>query len=134
MAPLGAYARHLSTASRIERVSDSPSRLELLHFARRVVIQQAQASLAQLDRWIAKEERREAERRRGEEMRPPPPEWLVEVGLSRASAVAVHTGDCWDPGKRTRPITRDEALSALTVLQVPPCSKCRPDTALGVLE
>ncbi|RDD84074.1 hypothetical protein DVZ84_37115 [Streptomyces parvulus] len=37
----------------IERVSDTPSRLELLQFTRRVVEQQARASLRQLDRWIA---------------------------------------------------------------------------------
>ncbi|MFF0765963.1 hypothetical protein [Streptomyces sp. NPDC003737] len=37
---------------------DSPSRLELLRFARRVVVQQATASLAQIDGWIAVEERR----------------------------------------------------------------------------
>ncbi|MEU7969446.1 hypothetical protein AB0D09_39305 [Streptomyces sp. NPDC049097] len=36
---------------------DSPSRLELLRFARRVVVQQATASLAQIDGWIAVEER-----------------------------------------------------------------------------
>ncbi|MFF5191480.1 hypothetical protein [Streptomyces anthocyanicus] len=30
-----------------------PSRLELLHFTRRVVMQQATAALRQIDRWIA---------------------------------------------------------------------------------
>ncbi|MDT0427121.1 hypothetical protein ACFT08_00715 [Streptomyces rochei] len=34
-------------------MSDTPSRLELLQFTRRVVEQQARASLRQLDRWIA---------------------------------------------------------------------------------
>ncbi|MFF0790377.1 DUF6233 domain-containing protein [Streptomyces spiralis] len=111
-----------------------PSRLELLQFARRVVVQQATAALAQIDGWIAAEQRREAERRRGEEMRPPPAEWFIEVGLNKGNVLAVHTGDCWDPGKRRRPVTRAEALDALTRLQVEPCSKCRPDTALGVLE
>ncbi|WP_331739890.1 hypothetical protein OG613_44770 (plasmid) [Streptomyces sp. NBC_00015] len=38
-------------------MSDAPPRLELLHFARRVV-QQATASLAELDGWIADAERR----------------------------------------------------------------------------
>ncbi|WP_086729655.1 DUF6233 domain-containing protein [Streptomyces carpinensis] len=109
----------------------APSRLELLQFARRVVVQQATAALAQIDGWIAQEQRREAGRRRGAEMRPPPPD---EIGLSKNNFVAVHTGDCWDPGKRRRPVTRAEALDALTRRRVQACSKCRPDTALGVLE
>ncbi|MFI8489430.1 DUF6233 domain-containing protein [Streptomyces rubrogriseus] len=117
----------------IERVSDTPSRLELLQFTRRVVEQQAWASLRQLDRWIADEERLEAERRQAEERRPPPPEWLIERGLDRTSLVAVHTGDCWDPGKRLMPATREQARDAIRQ-QVPACSKCRPDTRLGLLE
>ncbi|MER6983557.1 DUF6233 domain-containing protein [Streptomyces carpinensis] len=99
-----------------------------------MVVQQATAALAQIDGWIAAEQRREAERRRGAEIRPPAPEWLVEVGLNKNNLVAVHTGDCWDPDKRARPVTRAEALDALTRLQAQACSKCRPDTALGVLE
>lgn len=119
--------------STIERVSDTPSRLELLQFTRRVVEQQARASLRQLDRWIADEERRETERRQAEERRPPPPEWLIERGLDRSSLLAVHTGDCWDPGKRQMPTTREQARDAIRQ-QVPACSKCRPDTRLGLLE
>ncbi|XVV35016.1 DUF6233 domain-containing protein [Streptomyces sp. CA-100214] len=114
-------------------MNDSPSRLELLHFARRVVVQQATASLAQLDRWIADEERREAERRRGEESRPPAPEWLIEQGLNRNNLVAVHRGDCWDPGKRRVGVSAEQAREALRQ-QVRACSKCRPDTALGMFE
>ncbi|MFZ4160491.1 DUF6233 domain-containing protein [Streptomyces griseoincarnatus] len=114
-------------------MSDSPSRLELLHFARRVVVQQATAALAQLDGWIAAEERREAERRRGEEARPAPPEWLIERGLNRDNLVAVHRGDCWDAGKRHVPVPRAQALDALRQ-HVPACTQCRPDTALGLLD
>ncbi|MFE7928345.1 DUF6233 domain-containing protein [Streptomyces sp. NPDC057456] len=114
-------------------MSDPPSRLELLHFARRVVVQQAMASLAQLDGWIADEERREAERRRGEEARPSRPEWLIERGLNRDNVVAVHQGDCWDAGKRHVTVTRAQAVEALRQ-QVPACTQCRPDTALGLLE
>nr|WP_078861410.1 hypothetical protein [Streptomyces sp. NRRL F-5650] len=73
-----------------------------------MVAQQARASLRQLDRWIADEERREAERRQAEERRPPPPEWLIERGLDR----------------------RRDAIRQ----QVPACSKCRPDTRVGLLE
>ncbi|MEU3699398.1 hypothetical protein AB0E75_27945 [Streptomyces griseoviridis] len=82
-------------------MSDSLTRLDLLKFARRVVEQQAAVSLGQLDRWIADEERREAERRQREERQPSPPEWLLERGLNKINLVAVHTGACWDPGSGT---------------------------------
>lgn len=120
---------------RIERVSDAPSRLELLLFARRVVVQQAEASLAQLDRWIAEERRREEERRRGEERRPPAPEWLVQYGLNRRNVDAVHQGDCWAAAKsgRCRPVARELVLDALRQ-GVAPCVHCRPDTVLGFME
>ncbi|MGV9991905.1 DUF6233 domain-containing protein [Streptomyces sp. NPDC003374] len=111
----------------------SPSRLELLHFARRVVVQQATAALAQLDRWIADEERRERERRRGARRRPPQPAWLIEQGLDRRNAVAVHTGGCWAAGGRSVPATREQAVEALR-RQVPACTHCRPDTELGFLD
>jgi hypothetical protein len=113
----------------------SPSRLELLHFARRVVVQQATAALAQLDRWIADEQRREAERRRGEERRPTPPEWVIERGLLKTNLVAVHCGDCWQATKSGRcvGVSRQQALDALR-RQVLACRHCRPETALGFLE
>ncbi|MEU1852101.1 DUF6233 domain-containing protein [Streptomyces sp. NPDC019990] len=112
-----------------------PSRLDLLLFARRVVVQQARAALAQLDRWIADEQRREAEVRRGEEMRPAPPEWLIERGLDKRNHVAVHTGDCWKVTRSGRcvGVSRTQALDALRH-QVPACTYCRPDTALSFLE
>lgn len=116
-------------------MNDEPSRLQLLRFARRVVVQQATAALAQIDGWIAVEERREAERRRGVEMRPAPPDWLIQYGLNRTNVDAVHTGDCWAAAKsgQCRPATRQQALDALRQ-QVPPCIHCRPDTALGILD
>ncbi|MGW2771697.1 DUF6233 domain-containing protein [Streptomyces olivaceoviridis] len=61
------------------------SRLDALRLARRVVEQQAVRRLGLIDRWIAEEERREAERRRGEEMRPTSSDWLIQYGLNRAS-------------------------------------------------
>ncbi|MEU6557852.1 DUF6233 domain-containing protein [Streptomyces sp. NPDC046915] len=111
------------------------SRLEALRFARRVVEQQAVRQLRVIDRWIAEEERREAERCRGGERRPPPPEWLIQYGLNRANVDAVHTGDCWAAAKsgRCRPATRQQAVDALR-RQVPACIHCRPDTALGILD
>ncbi|MEU8729389.1 DUF6233 domain-containing protein [Streptomyces tendae] len=112
-----------------------PSRLELLHFTRRVVMQQATAALRQIDGWIAEEERREAERRRREEDRPPHPEWLVQHGLNPKNIDAVHTGDCWtvEGSDRCRPVSRDQAVEAIRH-QVPACTFCRPDTVLGLLE
>ncbi|MGA5416596.1 DUF6233 domain-containing protein [Streptomyces pseudogriseolus] len=116
-------------------MSDQPSRLELLRFARRVVVQQATAAVRQLDGWIADEERREAERRRGEERRPAPPEWLIQHGLNRSNVDGVHVGDCWAAAKsgRCRPASREQVVEALRH-GVVACVHCRPDTALGLLD
>ncbi|MFJ9760819.1 hypothetical protein [Streptomyces sp. NPDC101149] len=95
----------------------APSRLELLRFARRVVVQQATA-LTQIDGWIAEEEQQEAELRRGVEMRPRPPEWLIERGLNKANLMAVHVGD---PG---RSVTRDDLIAMLHE-QTPACEPAR---------
>ncbi|WP_086564339.1 DUF6233 domain-containing protein [Streptomyces africanus] len=103
------------------------SRLALLRFLERV----QERDLARTRRRIVDEERREAERRVGEARRLPVPEWLIERGLDRNNIVAVHTGECWDPGKRARPATRAQAVEALRH-QVPACTKCRPETALGI--
>ncbi|CAL9327288.1 DUF6233 domain-containing protein [Streptomyces sp. SudanB182_2057] len=111
------------------------SRLDALRFARRVVAQQAARQLALIDRWIADEEHRQAERRRGQERRPEPAQWLIQYGLNRSNVDAVHTGDCWAAAKsgRCRPATRQQARDAL-LQHVPACVHCRPDTALGILE
>lgn len=111
------------------------SRLDALRFARRVVEQQAIRQRRLIDRWIADEERREAERRQGKERGPAPPDWLIQYGLNRTNVDTVHTGDCWAAATsgRCRPATRQQALDALRQ-QVPACVHCRPDTALGILE
>lgn len=91
-------------------------------------------ALADVRRAIASAERREAERRRGEQARPAPPDWLLEVGLNKgAPPVHVHVGGCWNAGRRSRGVTRDEALRALAD-GVRACSACRPDTELGYLD
>ncbi|MFJ3899893.1 DUF6233 domain-containing protein [Streptomyces sp. NPDC090083] len=113
-------------------MSDNPSRLELLHFARRVVVQQATTALAQLDEWIAAEERREAESRKREAARPAPPDWVVERGPDRKAVVAVHRGHCWGAGRYRASVTRAQAVEVLQQ-QVPACPECRPDAALGLL-
>ncbi|MBC9729671.1 DUF6233 domain-containing protein [Streptomyces sp. TRM68367] len=112
-----------------------PSRLELLHFARRVVVQQARASLAQLDAWIAAEERREAERRTGEAQRPPPPEWLVERGIGAGSPpTRIHRGGChMAQGVRVKAISEEQAKRALYADVELACPHCNPDTELRVI-
>ncbi|MGW1736284.1 DUF6233 domain-containing protein, partial [Streptomyces sp. NPDC001999] len=52
-------------------------------------------------------------------------------GTSHADAV--HTGDCGMGGKRTKPMTREQALRALTEDGITACAYCRPDRELGVL-
>ncbi|MDQ1018838.1 DUF6233 domain-containing protein [Streptomyces afghaniensis] len=114
-------------------MNEPASRLDLLRFARRVVVQQATAALRQIDGWIADEERREAERRRAEEVRPSPSDWLIQYGLNRNNIDAVHAGDCWAARRsgRCRPASREQALEALAH-HVKACEFCRPDTALGL--
>lgn len=107
-----------------------PERLALLRFLQQV----QERDLARTRRWIADEERREAERQRGIEARPPDPDWLLELGLNRdAPPVQVHVGGCWNKGKRVRGISRDAALRALAD-GVKACGACRPDSELGFLD
>ncbi|MFD7184958.1 DUF6233 domain-containing protein [Streptomyces sp. NPDC059904] len=107
----------------------SVPRLAMLRFARRIAVQQ----LEQIDRWIATEERRGAERRHGEQARPPAPDWLIEMGLGGRDPVYVHVGGCHMAGKRSRGAEWDQALRAVTE-GVDACPHCRPDTELGVLD
>ncbi|WP_315887796.1 DUF6233 domain-containing protein [Streptomyces sp. P17] len=90
-----------------------------------------QQDLERTRRWIADEERREAERQRGVAARPPDPDWLIEQSLSRDTPpVYVHVGGCYMAGRRSKGVTREQALRALAD-RVDPCPHCRPDTALG---
>lgn len=89
--------------------------------------------LDQVGRWITEEERKiEAAEARREP--PPTPDWLIEQGLSGRAPVYVHAGGCWNAGKRSRGVDRDQAVRALTEGGVPPCPHCRPDTELGILD
>lgn len=91
-------------------------------------------TLERVRKQIADAEQRQREQQRGIEARPAPPDWLLERGLNRDSPpVAIHVGGCWDAGKRSRGITRDEALRALAD-GVKPCIQCRPDSELGFLD
>ncbi|MEU4730766.1 DUF6233 domain-containing protein [Streptomyces sp. NPDC023588] len=65
---------------------------------------------------------------------PDPPAWVVEQGIGAGRPpVSIRAGDCWDRGKRCRPLTAPEARRALSD-GVRACTHCRPDTALGVLD
>ncbi|MFJ8208074.1 DUF6233 domain-containing protein [Streptomyces sp. NPDC096033] len=110
-------------------MSDRPSRLDLLRFLERVQV----GDLQRTRDWIAAEERRLAveETRRSA---PPPPDWLLEHGIGTGRPpVRVHVGNCWDTRTRCKPTTSDAARRALAE-GVEPCTHCRPDTALGVLD
>ncbi|MDX3322481.1 DUF6233 domain-containing protein [Streptomyces sp. ME03-5684b] len=107
-----------------------PTRLVLLRFLERVQLR----DLARTRQWIADEERRDAERRRGIEEKPTPPDWLLEQGLNRGSPpVYVHTGDCWNTGKRSAGIAQEQARQAIAD-GVKACPHCRPDSALGIFD
>ncbi|MFJ9755569.1 DUF6233 domain-containing protein [Streptomyces sp. NPDC101149] len=64
-----------------------------------------------------------------------PADWLLERGLNKTNTVAVHVGKWWTVRKLSQCIgvSQVQALDALRQ-QVPACTHCRPDTALGVLE
>jgi hypothetical protein len=118
--------------TRLEQANDPlplTPRLDLLRFLERVQL----GDLERTRRWIADEERRQAEKAEGKRRRPPTPDWLLEQGINGRTPVYVHVGDCWSAKKRSRPITQDEARRALAD-GVAPCPQCRPDTPLGVLE
>ncbi|WP_060886648.1 DUF6233 domain-containing protein [Streptomyces caniscabiei] len=89
----------------------------------------------QASHWIPDEGRRQAERRLGEQAQPAPPDWLVQYGLNRTDVDAVHTGHCRAAAKsgRCHSATRQQAIDG-PAPQVPPCIRCRPDTALGILD
>ncbi|MFE3033057.1 DUF6233 domain-containing protein [Streptomyces canus] len=107
-----------------------PSKLVLLRFLERVQVR----DLERTRRWIADEEKREAERQRGIAARPPAPDWLLDRGLNRNSPpLYVHVGGCWNAGSRSKGVERAQAVRALSE-GVDPCPHCRPDTALGILD
>jgi hypothetical protein len=113
-----------------DRVTDLPPDLPRL----RILETWLALTLAEVRKGIAAAEQREAERQRGAQDRPAPPDWLLEQGLNRDSPpVQVHVGGCWNAAKRSKGISRAEALRALTS-GVKACGACRPDSELGYLE
>lgn len=113
---------------RIEHVNDpAPSRLDQLRFLERV----QERDLERTRQWIAAEEQRQAEVERGQRRKPPAPDWTIEQGLNGGVPVYVHRGDCHMAGKRSRGVTREQAMRALAE-GVDACTHCRPDTELGI--
>ncbi|MFJ2674100.1 DUF6233 domain-containing protein [Streptomyces sp. NPDC087525] len=112
-------------------MSDNPSaRLEALYFLKRVQLEH----LERMERWIAAEEGRLAEiaarRPRAE-----PPAWVAERGIgARREPVAVLAGGCSMARGMLQPLTRQQAVEALTVHGIRPCELCRPERDLGVLD
>ncbi|MFE3139714.1 DUF6233 domain-containing protein [Streptomyces scopuliridis] len=109
---------------------DSSLRLYALRALERVQLH----DLERTRRWIAAEEGRAAE---VAARRPPkpPPQWVAERGISaRREPIAVHAGTCSMARGKLQPLTREQAVEALTVHGIRPCQLCRPDTDLGVLD
>jgi len=91
-------------------------------------------TLSEVRKAIEAAEQREREQERGIRDQPAPPDWLLELGLNRdSSPVQVHAGGCWNAGKRSRGISRDEARRAL-VEGAKPCGACRADSDRGLLD
>lgn len=89
-------------------------------------------SLDRVRERIAAEEQRERERRHGLAVRPPVPDWQIEVGIGASRApLYVHVGGCRMAGKRVRAVSREAAARAVAD-GVEACSHCRADTELGI--
>jgi hypothetical protein len=119
-----------SLQPRIEHVNDLPPDLPRLRTLETFLA----LLLDEVRKAITAAERREQEHQRGIAARPPAPDWLLEMGLNRdAPPVQVHVGGCWNAGKRSKGVPRDEALRALAD-GVKACGACRPDSELGFLD
>ncbi|MCX4967127.1 DUF6233 domain-containing protein [Streptomyces sp. NBC_00654] len=89
--------------------------------------------VARTDEAVAAAEQREWERRQGERVRLPAPDWVMEHGIGvGAPAMEIHVGGRSAAGKRLKVISREEARGALAD-GVRACTRCRPDTELGML-
>ncbi|MGW9028607.1 DUF6233 domain-containing protein [Streptomyces sp. NPDC055722] len=51
-----------------------------------------------------------------------------------AEPAVIHTDDCTMAEGTTQPISDHEARVALTDANIEPCTFCRPDNALGILD
>ncbi|MFM9633185.1 DUF6233 domain-containing protein [Streptomyces galilaeus] len=90
--------------------------------------------LVRIDAKIAALQQRQAESERGRRDRPPPPEWVVELGIGTGRPpLQVHAGDCYMAGKRRRAVGRDEARRLLAD-GLRACTHCRPDAQLDIID
>ncbi|MFD9420788.1 DUF6233 domain-containing protein [Streptomyces goshikiensis] len=101
----------------------------------RTLVTYLRGELSRTEQALAAAEKREAATARKQaQPAPEPTAWLVERGIGAGRLpVRVHTGDCWDTGKRCAPAA-PEQVRLLLAEGVAACIHCRPDTALGVLE
>lgn len=98
----------------------------------RVIATYLQLELARVQRRLATAEQREREQQiaRQATARSAKPAWTVQVTLGAdPRPIAVHHGECTVGRRRVRPITRRDAIDALTA-GVEACGLCRPDREL----
>jgi hypothetical protein len=90
-----------------------------------------QLTLDQVRQAITAAQQQEALQQRA--VPPPPPDWVLQLSIGgEGQPIAVHVGGCRTAGRRARPISRDQAMRALTE-GLESCALCRPDTELGIL-
>ncbi len=67
---------------------------------------------------------------------PTGPTWVLSYLRQRGQPVedSVHLGDCRMASHHAKPLTREQALQAITSGGIRACEICRPDSDLGVLE
>lgn len=101
---------------------------------RRVIATYLQLELARVQRRLATAEQREREQQIAHQAtaRSAKPAWTVQVTLgAEPRPIAIHHGECAVGRLRVRPITRRDAIEALTA-GVEACGLCRPDRELRV--
>lgn len=105
--------------------------LEKLRFLYRVQVGQ----LAQTEKWIDAELAKLRERASRRPL-PDGPSYVLSYlrAGGQPTADSVHTGDCKQVSHHTKPLTREQALQAITSGGLRACEICRPDSELGVLD
>ncbi|MEW2068615.1 DUF6233 domain-containing protein [Streptomyces sp. NPDC007346] len=91
--------------------------------------------LGRIDQAIKQaEEEQKAQELKAQRKAAATPDWVVELDRGTHNPYAdVHTGNCHMIGKRWKAITREQAAQLINQGGTP-CTHCRPDTELGILE
>ncbi|KOV31997.1 hypothetical protein ADK97_24130 [Streptomyces sp. H021] len=119
----------MTAGHRIEHKSELPPGLLRL----RTIVTNVRYELGRAEGALAAAEQRAAAAAQRSPL-PEPSAWVIEHGIGDGwTPVSVHAGDCWDRGKRWRPLGAEEARRALPK-ESRACTHCRPDTALGVID